>query len=501
MGTDAAQEITHIDEDSIRFERFEFNSEVIKGFRTNKIIPVDFYNKHGQILIHRKDYASDEDINRLQKFEAQGIYYLHSERNKIRIESEDRPDAINGQRVSYVKLVNPQLTLQMAREASNLLMELRNYPLNGNHIKRVAHAIDVILEDFTSSSDTELGLVNVIEVMKSVGVDVDSEILTKRTIIAMAMKLRGLKALSIKDSQKVKDQQLDLMMASYMIDIAKPRMKFPTHSGLTPQEYEYIKNCPIASYLMIANLASIHHEVKTCVLNGHRPYRGEGLNNNYPATLPLMKKLAEYWGRYKEDPSKLTLVEDLQIQLHLLQTNNYGEDDPAIISISGEFASLTTPQSWRNAYEDVTAMKLILNNSFFSYNERVVKDFFDFMGLSLCNNKSVLNPGDYIIVVSTDSQRKIHFETCVVKDIVRHQTRPLLERIGTIRPVLTNKGKIRIAGYDGKSFRPDRRKAVFNLANSVDPRRVVYAVDPTLDPPLFELVDKHYRHTAPKSVA
>ncbi|TGM97695.1 c-di-GMP phosphodiesterase [Leptospira dzoumogneensis] len=486
--------------DPLRLERFEFNAEVIRQFKESQSIPVDFYNKNGQILIHRKDSASEADINKLQKFELQGIYYLLSERHKVGIQVE-QPDSVNGKKVSYIKLVNPDLTLQMARQASDLLKDLRDYPLNGNHVKNVAKAIDGILDDFANSQDVELGLVNVIEVMKSAGVETDSEVLTKRTVISMAMKLRSLKAISIKDSENSKAQQLNLMMAAYMVDIGKVRMKFPVHGNLSTEEFEYVKNHPIISYLMIGNMASIQSPVKTAVLNSHRPYRGEGLNNNYPSTTFLVKKLGEYYEKYKNDPSRSVLVEDMQRQLYILQNNSYSEDDPAIISIAGEFASLSSQQHWRSAYSPITAMKLILNNSFFSYNERVVKEFFDFMALSLCENKSVLNEGDYVIVVSTDSQHKIHFETCVIKEINKNQTRPLLERVGTIRPVFSNKGKLKIVGYDRKTFRPDIRKAVFNLANAVDPRRVIYSIDPELDPPLFDLIDKSYRKTAPKSVA
>ncbi|TGK01587.1 c-di-GMP phosphodiesterase [Leptospira langatensis] len=487
-------------QDPLKLERFEFNADVIRQFKENQVIPIDFYNKNGQILIHRKDNATEADINKLQKFELQGIYFLLSERHKVTVNAE-HPDAVNGRKVSFIKLVNPDLTIQMAKQASELLKDLRDYPLNGNHVKNVAKAIDSILDDFSNSQDVELGLVNVIEVMKSAGVETDSEILTKRTVISMAMKLRSLKALSLKDAENSKAQQLNLMMAAYMVDIGKSRMKFPAHGNLSKEEFEYVKNHPVISYLMIGNLPSIQTQVKTSVLNSHRPYRGEGLNNNYPSSAFLVQRLNEYYEKYKDDPTRSVLVEDLQRQLYILQSNSYSEDDPAIISISGEFASLSSTQNWRPAYAPITAMKLILNNSFFSYNERVVKEFFDFMALSLCENKSVLNVGDYVIVVSTDSQHKIHFETCIIREINRNQTRPLLERVGTIRPIFSNSGKIKIAGYDRKTFRPDRRKAVFNLANTVDPRRVIYAIDPELDPPLFDLIDKNHRQTAPKSVA
>ncbi|MBM9579066.1 c-di-GMP phosphodiesterase [Leptospira sp. 201903070] len=480
-------------------EKFEFTSEVIKSFVSQNEIPVDFYNKNGQILIHKKSDASEEDITRLQKFESQGIFFLISEKDKI--VKNKKPDSIHGREVSFTKLVNTDLTIALAREASDLLEELKHFPLNNNHIRKVQKGIDDILVDFKSSSDMELGLVNVIEVMRQAGVKTDSEIMTKRTVISMAMKLRGMKALNKAENDLQKAKQLNVMLASYMVDIGKSRMKLPNHSNLRPEEFEYIKNHPIISYLMIGNLTGIDSEVKSAVLNSHRTFRGEGLNNNYPSTNMLIRKLTEYLQKYKDDKTKHTLIEDIQRQIHHLLNSTYTDEDPGIISIAGEFASLSSEQDWRPAFNALTSMKLILNNSFFSYNEKIVRDFFDLMALSLCENQSVLNPGDYIIVVSMDSQRKVHFETCVIKEIYRHQTRPLLERIGTIRPLITNKGKIKIEGYDPHSFREDKRKAVFNLNNSMDPRRVIYIIDPELEPSLFEKVDQNFRGSAPRSVA
>lgn len=480
-------------------EKFEFTSEVIKSFISQNEIPVDFYNKNGQILIHKKSDASEDDITKLQKFESQGIFFLISEKEKI-IKNK-KPDSVHGREVSFTKLINTDLTVALAREASDLLEELKHFPLNNNHIRKVQRGIDDILVDFKSSSDMELGLVNVIEVMRQAGVKADSEIMTKRTVISMAMKLRGMKALSKAENDLQKSKQLNVMLASYMVDIGKSRMKLPNHSNLRPEEFDYIKNHPIISYLMIGNLTGIDSEVKSAVLNSHRTFRGEGLNNNYPSTNMLIRKLTEYLQKYKDDKTKQTLIEDIQRQIHHLLNSTYTDEDPGIISISGEFASLSSDQDWRPAYDPLTSMKLILNNSFFSYNEKIVRDFFDLMALSLCENQSVLNPGDYIIVVSMDSQRKVHFETCVIKEIYRHQTRPLLERIGTIRPLITNKGKIKIEGYDPHSFREDKRKAVFNLNNSMDPRRVIYIIDPELEPSLFEKVDQNFRGTAPRSVA
>lgn len=131
-------------------EKFEFNSDVIKSFISQSEIPVDFYNKNGQILIHKKSDASEEDVTRLQKFESQGIYFLISEKDKV-TKPKDNPDMVHGREVSFTKLVNPNLTVALAKEASELLEELKHFPLTNNHIRLVQKGIDDILADFKGS--------------------------------------------------------------------------------------------------------------------------------------------------------------------------------------------------------------------------------------------------------------------------------------------------------------------------------------------------------------
>ncbi|EQA44458.1 HD domain protein [Leptospira broomii serovar Hurstbridge str. 5399] len=471
-------------------QKFDFTEEVIQHFRENRIIPVDFYNKNGQILIHRKDMASADDINRLQKFEKQGIYFLAAEIGKIRPGSGRRNSSLDP---SFEKLIDPELTINLTKGASDLLQEIKKYPLSGAHVKDVGKSIDSILEDFKSSPNMETGLVNILEVMSNVGASVDSEVLTKRTVIAMAMKVRTAKAFTKTDMDIKKAEQMNLMMASYLADIGYTQMKIPTHANLKAEELEYIKNHPIISYLMIANIPELEDSVKTIVLNHHRPHKGEGLNNNYPQTKLLVQKLQGYREKYKDDYRKSLLVSDIQKQVKTILTNALNYDDIGTLSIAGEFASLTTAQPWRNPMDAVKALKLILNNSFFAYNEKTLKDFYDHVGLSLSENQPFLKTGDYVIVASQDSNRKVFFEICVIRESFKNSIRPMLERIGTIKPTFANNGKIRISGFEKTSLNLDRRKAIFNLERNADPRRIIYLVDPEIDEEFFDFLDKKAR--------
>lgn len=187
---------------------------------------------------------------------------------------------------------------------------------------------------------------------------------------------------------------------------------------------------------------------------------------------------------------KAVLVGDIQKQIRNILTNNLPIEDIGVISIAGEFASLTTRQEWREPFEPLVAMKLILNNSFFAYNERTLRDFYDHIGLSLCNNQPFIQEGDFVIVVTQDSNQKVFFEVCIIREMYKTQIRPMLERIGTIRPNFSNMGKLRISGFDISSLKLDRRRAIYNLEKNQDPRRIVYVLDPNMDAHLYEELTK-----------
>jgi len=481
------------------FKQFDFTEEVIHSFRENNVIPIDFYNKDGQILIHNKVNASPEDINRLKKFEVQGIFYRTEDFDKLGFKSADnRPRMINGREVSYSKVVNADLAVGLARDTTSLLMDLKKAPMQGFHFRAVSKTIDNILTDFTQTKDMENGLLNIIEVMSGAGAPTDSEVITKRTVIAMALKIRGMKALSKADTEIQKTDQMNMMVSCYLCDIGYTQMKMPVHGNLTPEEFNYIKNHPMISYLMIAGVDDVSEKAKANVLNHHRPFRGDGPNNNYPNAKVLIEKLTALQKKYSEDQTKFLIAQDIPKQIKNIMTFTAYDEDVSIISIAGEYSSLTTNQPWRGAFDTMTAMKMIMNNSFFSYNERIVKEFFEYVGVSLCENKSVLSQGDYVITVSADSEKKIHFEICVILEINRTQIRPLLERIGTIQPVFSNIRKLEIAGFNLATLKTDRRRAKYNLETG-DPRRVIYIIDPHLKPELFDEVDKNYRQLHPRS--
>jgi hypothetical protein len=56
--------------------------------------------------------------------------------------------------------------------------------------------------------------------------------------------------------------------------------------------------------------------------------------------------------------------------------------------------------------------------------------------------------------------------------------------------MILKENKFIIKDFDMNTFKLDRRRAIYNLMNSVDPRRVIYLIDPELNPKLHEEILK-----------
>lgn len=473
-------------------QRFDFTQEIIDSFHDTKSIPVDFYNKDGQILIHKKLEANPEDFTKLLKFEFQGVFFKKSDMDKL-YAPDKLPTHINGRPVSYVNILDEERTKEQARFAEDLLNDLKKTSFNSNHVKSVQRSMDTLLTDFTASPEYEHGLINILDVLSEAGVSKQSELMTKRTVVAMGLKIRSKKSISKSDEKKEKKEHLHLMTASYLADVGYSKITASESPILAAADYEIIKTHPIISYLMVANSHEMEAEIKKLILHHHRPHRGGGINNNFPTDQFLIQKLNGFKSKYQNEMDKEVAIRDIEKQIHDIMNHGFtsnNDEDIAYLSLASEYASLTTDQPWRSAKDSRTAMKLILNNSFFSYSDKNIRDLFDYVGLSLSKNQSVVNRGDLVITASLDSEKKMHFEICKVQEIDRFQTRPLLERVGTIAPMILKENKYIIKDFDMNTFKLDRRRAVYNLMNAVDPRRVIYLIDPDINPKLHEGIMK-----------
>ncbi|TGL56675.1 c-di-GMP phosphodiesterase [Leptospira ognonensis] len=472
-----------------KLAKFELNEETLNAFRRNNSIPIDLYNKNGQIIIPKKKNPTSDDFGKLLKFELQGVYFLLSELNKGKTAAKLAESA-----KEPVKLFDQKKIDHFAKQSATLIEDLRKQSFTSEQAVFVQNSINEILTDFTSNPDFESGIFNILEILGVAGVSLQSELMTKRTIVAMGMKVRTKKIVSDADKKPYQKEHLAIMMASYLADVGYAKLDITENPKISKEEYAIIQQHPIISYLMTLPAQEISTDVRTLILNHHRPFRGNGVNNNFPDPRVVFQKLMSVRDIYTKEANKERIVEDIETQLHQQEnqvTTASREDDIAILSLASEYASLTSAQSWRPAFSSATALKMIVNDSFFSYSNKNIRHLLDYVGASLTNNENIINPGDFIITAAVDSEKQVHFDICQVIEVDRYQTRPKLQRLCTIKPIFKKANKYRIADFDLTQIRMDRRKAIIDLAShAAGSTRVIYIIDRDLNAPLFDTVYK-----------
>lgn len=237
------------------------------------------------------------------------------------------------------------------------------------------------------------------------------------------------------------------------------------------------------SYLMIAHEDSIDDRVKRNILLHHHPVKDSPDNNNYPNLKVLLLKLAQLQEKYEGDTAKEAISRNIKRQIVLLKKDLPFDEDANILAIASEFASLTSKTSWRDAFSTDRAIKMIVNNSHFTYSDRILREFLDYVSMNLNENNKIINEGDYIIVTSK-GRDKTYYEVCQVTSSNRYQSRPGIDRFATIFPEIGKTPKLSFLHFNIDTLKPDPRYAHYELHND-DTRHITYVVDPNYDEELY----------------
>ncbi|HMW59978.1 MAG TPA: hypothetical protein PKA91_10055, partial [Leptospiraceae bacterium] len=451
-----------------RFEPFPFTADIADNFRAKKQIPAHLYSKEGQILIYRKDGATDGEIDKILKFAERGIYYNVDDAESLGLKG-DRRDVPAG--LSDTKLFASEKAQDLTRETQEIFSQLRETAITSDTARKTKATMTQVFDDFESQPDAMIGLVNIIECMKDAVGAYDVQMAVKRTVVSMAMKTRGMHANSFRERQKMQEMATVVMTSALFCDIGTTRMKMPTDVGLTPEQMSYVRNHPLMSYLLIAHQDEIDSAVKRNILCHHRPLRQGLPGNNYPELKPLILKLGQLLENYEKEPSRQSIVRDLKQQIHSLKQDIPYDEDANILAIASEFASLTSRTSWREAHTPQRAVRSIINNSYFTYAERAIREFLDHVAISLCDNKKIISEGDFIVLVNRSAEGKTFFEVCQITSSSRYQSRPGVDRVAEILPIVDQSPKLKLTGFDISSIRPDKRFAHYELAQD-DSRRL-----------------------------
>ncbi len=267
--------------------RFDFTPEIIERFREESIIPVNFYNKNGQILINRKERASIHEINQLLKFQAIGIYFDQNDYRKMTGEETpadtEPPPAgrVIPRGLTDTKLLSREAADALTALADELFRKLKKETIDSVHTRKANRVLTDIFDDFSAQPDAMVGIINILELMNTANCSFEVELAVKRTVVAMALKTRGMLAQTDEERGRMRNEISTIMLASLLSDIAFLRMNLPPDRQFSDKEYMALKQHPLISYLMVVGEPALTHEVKMRILFQH--YMQKGKPNNDPS--------------------------------------------------------------------------------------------------------------------------------------------------------------------------------------------------------------------------
>ena len=470
----------------MELRKYEFTEEMMNQLREKGEIPVNFYNKEGQVLIHKKEEASLHEINALMRFTSQGVYFDQAEIDKLLMKPAEEAAPAG---LTNTRLLSEQTARDLTTSTTEIFSALKSASFSNIHAQNMTKKLDRVFTDFASQEDAMTGLVNIIDLMKNEEADFDIESAVKRTVVAMAIKTRGMQ--SQKKTPNLITMAADanaLMMSSLLSHVGKNKIDMP-QDRITAQDMIRMRRYPYLSYMMLANVSDVDPQVKSLILNQNRCLPEDSANNNFPSLKWLRESLRKALDQVKSNPSKQILAKDLMLQIDLLEKNASYIDDVNTLTIAAQFASLTSNTPWREAFDPETASKLIINDSFFTLAPRSLREFLDFVSVSLCGNKMILKPDDYLVLAVISSTEKFHFEIVKILRIDRYQSRPLVQRLANIELFVNKTHKLVFSDLDSKSIMAEKRKAIYDLSKDHS-RRIVYIIDQALDEKMYNIASK-----------
>jgi hypothetical protein len=235
-------------------------------------------------------------------------------------------------------------------------------------------------------------------------------------------------------------------------------------------------------------------ETKRLVLNQRRTLPENQITNNYP-DLRWMIATLQTLAQDNEKKGKKEVATNIVKQLASLKEFVVYEEDVNILSLATDFAALTTETSWREAKNPLTAIKMIVNTSFFQYGPKVIRDFLDHISISLSHNQKVIKNDDLLILSLTMNSGQTYFELVKVLEVGRYQSRALVQRLGVLHMATRYENSVYQGTFLTETFRPDPRRIKINLAQDFL-RRIIYVIDPTIDPQLYDQLHKKINPTS-----
>ncbi len=472
-------------------KEFVLDDIIIAQIRETRIIPVNFYNRQGQVIIPKKQNASAIEIKKLLQFARAGIYYNPSD--SISVSGLKAIPAPIG--FSNKKLISAEKTFHLSTVYQNFIHKLLESKVTAADSHELIRVVKEYFLWFENQTDVLKGLLNVNEICLEMNAKYTVTMAIKRAVVIMALKSRIILRKNNRNREEAEQKAIQLMVAALLTHVGLERLNHMREKTIKGDDINYVRQYPLVSYLLLAPVPGIPERVKTLLLV-HKMSSPATPNNNSPDRKWLIEKLRTIALRHADSGNR-TLAKEFVKQIKILQQGTGYHASASLLSIASEMASLSTKTPWRPALFPEEAVQIILNESLFTYNTGIVQEFLDYVALSLSQNIKFLVKNKVVILEVNETGQKKHYEVALILTEGMYQARPEIMRLGriVIRAKKTEKQKI-VPFFVPASFEADPRLVVFDLSKDRT-RRIVYAPDYELHGELLELAHQALEATPP----
>lgn len=462
-------------------KEFVLNDEIIERIRETRIIPVNFYNKKGQVIIPQKTGASAVEIKKLFNFARSGLYYRDGQ--QLFTPSEVPVEAPAG--FSTTKLISLEKTQILANSIKAFISHILAHRVESDDIYRLKEIVSDYFYWFEGQKDVLKGLININEICPLMESDYSIQLAVKRAVIVMSLKSRIILRKTARNRQEGEQSAIELMMAAILSNIGLEKFNHKKDERVKGDDIVYLRQYPLITYLHVARLQTIPDRVKTLLLVQKFGSRMNP-NNNAPDRKWLADRLRHLGEKYVA-AGKKNIALDMLKRSKVLQSNEDFSEDASLLSIAAEMASLTTRTPWRPAMYPEEAVQKILNESMFSYRPSIVQEFLDYVAISLSRNIKFLVKNKVVVVQAADGQGRYHYEVGLIITEGMYQARPEIMRLGRIEMKIkkTEKQKL-IPFFLPNTMEPDPRFIIYDL-NQDRTRKIAYAPDYEMNGELIEI--------------
>ncbi len=474
-------------------KEFVIDDIIIAQIRETRIIPVNFYNRKGQLIIPKKQNASAVEIKKILHFARDRIYYNPSDSISVSgLKDIPAPEGF-----SNTKLISAEKTFHFSIIYQNFLHKLLENKVTEADSHELIRVIKEYFLWFENQTDVLKGLLNVNEIGLEMNTKYSVTMAIKRAIVIMALKSRIILRKNNRNREEAEQKAIELTLAALLTHVGLERLNHMREKTIKGDDINYVRQYPLVSYILLAPIPGIPERVKTLLLV-HKMSSPTTPNNNSPDRKWLLEKLHSIALRHANSGNR-ALAREFVKQIKILQQGTGYHSSASLLSIASEMASLTTKTPWRPALFSEEAVQIILNESLFTYNTGIVQEFLDYVAVSLSQNIKFLVKNKVVILEVNETGQKNHYELAIILTEGLYQTRPEIMRLGriVIRAKKTEKQKI-VPFFVPASFEADPRLVVYDLSKDKS-RRIVYAPDYELHGELLELAHQALEDAPPSA--